>query len=89
MPRKTIRVEPMNVIQEGQSNEVKQSLERKNSVEMVNQMLANIIEEVKPKLRRRPKMKQEEEPHVIKIEPEPQVPYNVEQEPVKELVTGD
>jgi hypothetical protein len=76
MPRKTIRIEPMNEPLNVQPNE-QQSKEP--PPEMTDEVLATIVEEVKndvlpvskPKRTRRTKAKQEEEQQVINVEPEP------------------
>ena len=69
MPRKTIRVEPMNAIKEEKHNEQpskeeqsKEEPSKEQPPELTNQQVAKIIEEVKPKRTRKPKEKREEEP---------------------------
>ena len=78
MPRKTIRVEPMNAIKEEKHNEQpskeetsKEEPSKEQPPELTNQQVAKIIEEVKPKRTRKPKEKKDEEqaPNSPIIEP--------------------
>ena len=91
MTRK-IRIEPMNAIKEEKPNEQpskeepsKEEPSKEEQPELTNQMVANIIEEVKPTRTRKPKEKKEEQaPNPPIVEPviEPVIEPIVEPAPV-------
>ena len=86
MTRK-IRIEPMNAIKEEKPNEQpsKEEPTKEEQPELTNQMVANIIEDVKPKRTRKPKEKKEAQaPNPSIVEPviEPVIEPIVEPAPV-------